>query len=176
MTSDHKEPAAVKNREGDFIMNHRTTLLMALLVLGPLAGCTPGDPLNRGGSLSGKVTIDGEPVTAGNLLLISEDGNWTGTAPLRGDGTYTVKEPPLGNVKVAVQTELYRDRRVPTQYPSAKGKDKLPGSGGMSLPDPSVRGLVYKEIPEKYEKPETSGLTCVVQRGHQQHDFPLTAK
>jgi hypothetical protein len=149
-------------------------LLLALLLLLPLAGCGRGDPLNRGGTLSGKVTINGEPVTAGNILLVSEDGAWTGTAPLRGEGTFTVNEPPLGTVKVAIQTELYRDRTAPeNKYPAGKPGAKLPGSGGMKLPDPSVRGLVYTEIPAKYEKIESSGLTCVVTKGHQQHDFPL---
>ena len=153
----------------------RKTAWLALLLLAPLAGCST-DPLNRNGTLNGKVTIDGEPVTAGNVLFISENGIWTGSAPLRGDGTYTVKEPPLGKVQVAILTELYRDRPVPTEYPMAKSKENLPGSGGMIMPDPAVQGLVYKEIPAKYEKVETSGLTCVVKPGHQQQDFPLTAQ
>jgi hypothetical protein len=46
----------------------------------------------------------------------------------------------------------------------------------MVLPDPKVRGLVYKAIPEKYERIETSGLTVVVTPGHQQHDIVLTSK
>jgi hypothetical protein len=44
------------------------------------------------------------------------------------------------------------------------------------LPDPSERGLVYRAIPEKYEKVETSGLTCVVQKGTQTHDLKLSSK
>jgi hypothetical protein len=148
------------------------TILLALFVV---AGC--GDPLNRGGSVSGMVTIDGEPVTAGNVLFASEDGQWTVFAPLRGDGTYLVKEPPLGNVKIAVQTEMYKGRAVPPNTKNEpRGDPKQVGSGGMVLPDPSVRGLIYKAIPDKYEQFETSGLSCVVKRGDQQHDIPLTAK
>jgi len=150
--------------------------LLALLLLLPLAGCGGSDPLNRGGTLHGKVTIDGAPVTAGDVLVVSEDGAWSVASPLRGDGTFTVKEPPLGPVKVAVQTERYRDRPLPTKYPAAKAGAQSSGSAGMTLPDPSVRGLVYKEIPARYEKIETSGLTCVVQKGDQQQDFALTSK
>lgn len=144
----------------------------ALAVLLLLAGCS--EPLNRGGTINGKVTIDRAPVTAGNVLMVSEDGKWTGYAPLRGDGTYTVKEPPLGNVKIAIQTELYRGRSLPTKGGGMSGSTK-PGSAGMVMPDPSVRGLVYKATPAKYEQVETSGLTGTVVRGDQELDLPLTS-
>ena len=153
-----------------------TTFPFNLLLLLAMTGCGSPDPLNRGGTLAGAVTIDGEPVTAGNILLISADGAWTGTAPLRGDGTYTIQEPPLGTVKVAIQTEMYRGRPLPTKYASPQVEGQAASSRGMVLPDPSVRGLIYKEIPAKYEQVETSGLTCVVTKGHQQQDFPLTSK
>jgi hypothetical protein len=137
-----------------------------------VTGC--GDPLNRGGKVSGKVTIDGEPVTAGNVLFQSEDGKWNASGPLRGDGTYEVDEPPLGRVQIAVQTLMYRG-----QSARAEGGNRAtgnPGSAGMVLPDPSVRGLVYKEIPGKYEELRTSGLTHVITHGDQTFDIPLTWK
>ena len=153
------------------------SILLAIFIILPMTGCGAADPLNRNGTLNGKVTIDGAPVTAGNILFASEDGQWTVGGPLRGDGTYSVKEPPLGTVKVAIQTEMYRHRLAPTKYDGvAPAGGQLPGSGGMVLPDPKVRGLIYKEIPAKYESIETSGLSCVVTKGHQEQDFALTSK
>ena len=58
--------------------------------------------------MSGTVTIDGEPVTAGEVLFISEDGKWSASSPLSAEGTFVVKEPPVGIVKIAVQTEAFR--------------------------------------------------------------------
>jgi hypothetical protein len=46
----------------------------------------------------------------------------------------------------------------------------------MVLPDPKVRGIIYKAIPPKYEKIETSGLNCTVTRGNQTHNLELTWK
>ncbi len=139
-----------------------------------LAGCS--EPITRGETLSGRVTIDGKPVTAGNVLLVSENGQLTASAPLRGDGTYVVKEPPLGQVKIAVETLLYRDRAAPEYGSEKTGKPGLVGSAGMVLPDPMVRGLVYQPIPEKYESVETSGLTLVIERKVQEFDIVLTEK
>jgi hypothetical protein len=132
-----------------------------------LAGC--GDPLNRGGDVHGRVTIDGEPVTAGNVLMVSEDGKWTGIGPINASGDYVVKEPPLGKVKIAVQTEMYRDAPPP---PKPGGKDGSP----MVPPDPSVRGTVYKAIPRKYEQIDSAELSCTVVQGQQPFDLKLTWK
>jgi hypothetical protein len=152
----------------------RTFLLLAAATPFLTTGC--GETVTRGERLSGRVTIDGAPVTAGNVLLISEDGRLTATAPLRGDGAYVVQEPPLGRVKIAVETLLYRDRTPPEngEHPEKSGGPR--GSAGMVLPDPKERGLAYRSIPEKYERVETSGLTVVVERGVQQFDIALTEK
>jgi hypothetical protein len=152
-------------------------LALALAGLVPLltAGCQ--DPLNRGGAVRGQVRIDGEPVTAGNVLFVSEDGKWTGIGPINGKGEYVVKEPPLGKVQIAVQTEMYRNFAPPARgAPAHDGGGGPPGSKGMVLPDPAVRGLVYKPIPAKFESVDTSDLSYVVVRGDQTHDLELSSK
>jgi hypothetical protein len=150
------------------------TVVSACLPLLFVAGC--GDPLNRGGEISGTVTIDDEPVTAGNVLLVSEDGKWSVVGPISATGTYTVKEPPLGTVRIAVQTEMYSQKNNPDPgHKTGKGNEP-PGSRGMVTPNPAERGLIYKAIPAKYEKIETSDLSVTVTRGNQQHDIRLTSK
>lgn len=139
-----------------------------------LAGC--GGRINHG-EVSGLVSIDGQPVTAGNVLIVSEDGQWTATGPLHGDGVYSIREAPLGKVRIAVQTLMYRGTAVPPPRVGRPGGDASQvGSKGMMLPDPSVRGLVYRAIPEKYEQVETSGLSSEVVKGDQRIDLPLTSK
>ena len=115
-------------------------------------------------------------MTAGNVLFVSEDDTLTASAPLHGDGAYVLKEAPLGKVRVAVQTLMYRNMAAPPPATGGAPDAGPPGSKGMMLPDPSVRGLVHKAIPEKYEKVETSGLTEVVSQGDQQIDLPLSWK
>ncbi len=153
----------------------RRFLLPLLATLLLLVGC--GGRINRGGTISGKVTIDGAPVTAGNVLFVSADGQLTAIGPIAGDGSYTVKEPPLGNVSIAVQTEQFRKRAPPAKHSAPGGPpNKDAGSPGMVLPKPSERGLVYKATPKKYEQADTSGLRHVVERGNTTHDIELTEK
>ena len=141
-----------------------------------LACCSSGDGINHGGSVSGKVTIDNEPVTAGNVLFVTEDGRLSAIGRLRGDGTYTAPEPPLGPVRIAVQTETFRNRPAmqPTPGPRSGDGGVQGASRGIEPPDPKEIGIIYKEIPGKYEKPETSGLTYTVKKGNQEHNIPLT--
>ncbi len=145
------------------------TLACIALTLG---GCGPR--INHG-EVRGQVTIDGQPVTAGNVLFVSEDGQLTSTAPLNGDGAYVMKEAPIGKVRIAVQTLIYRGAAAPPTVGRGGGANQV-GSKGMVLPDPSVRGLVYKAIPEKYEKVESSGLSAEVVKGDQKIDISLTWK
>ena len=115
-------------------------------------------------------------MTAGNVLFVSEDGQFTATAPLHGDGAYVMKEAPIGKVRIAVQTRMYRGRAAPPPGSGRGGDANQVGSKGMMLPDPSVRGLVYKSVPEKYEQVDTSGLSNEVVRGNQKINLPLTWK
>ncbi len=151
------------------------SLAAGLLALA-LAGCG-GDGLNHGGKLSGKVTLDGKPLKGGNVIVSSEDGKHSVQGFITGEGTYSVPEPPLGKVKIAVQTAHLRGSFTPKEgVPAgAGGKGEL-GSRGMTLPDPKEIGLGFTAIPSKYEKPETSGLTTEIKGGDQTHNVELTSK
>lgn len=150
-------------------------LLAGLLAFGP-AGCSSGDGLNHGGKLTGKVTIDGQPLKGGNVTVLSENGKHSVQGFINGEGTYSVPEPPLGKVTIVVQTAHLRGSVVPKGDPSAKGAGKGEGSRGMTLPDPKDIGLGYTDIPERYESGATSGLTVEVKPGDQTHNIELTRK
>jgi hypothetical protein len=148
-------------------------LCAALLALA-LAGCGGGTGLNTGGALTGTVSLDGKPIKGGNVLVVSEDGRLSASGFVNGEGTYTVPEPPLGKVKVAIQTSHLRGSFVPKS--GEKGGGKGEGSRGMVMPDPKDIGLEFVAIPDKYEKPETSGLATEVKGGTETYDLALSAK
>ncbi len=157
------------------IIFRRAPLLAGLLALA-LTGCGAEDGLNKGGKLTGKVTIDGKPLKGGNVVVVSENGKYSVQGYVNGEGVYTVLEPPRGKVNIAVQTVHLRGSVIPKGNPSAgkgKGGD---GSRGMTLPDPKEIGLGFTAIPERYEKPDTSGLHAEVKSGDQTHDLELTGK
>ena len=156
-------------------LNYRfAPLLLGLAALGA-AGCGAGDlGLNKGGKLTGKVALDGKPLAGGYVIVASESGRYSVQGYINAEGVYTVPEPPLGKVTVAVQTAHLRGAAVPKGDPG-KGKGGE-GSRGMVLPDPNEIGLGFTEIPERYEKGETSGLTAEVKPGNQTHNLDLTGK
>lgn len=145
----------------------------SLLLLALLLGCGNKGGINKGGAISGSVTIDGKPVTAGTVLLIGPDDVRSVSGFINEYGKYTVKEPPLGLCKVAILTK----DKVGSVRPKT-GKDGKGGSGsaGMVIPSPEEMGMTYVPIPEKYESAATSGLTVEVIPGNQEHDLPLTKK
>ncbi len=157
-------------------INFRRAAILAGLFALVLAGCGAGDNgLNKGGKLTGRATIDGKPLKGGNVIVVSENGKYSVQGYINGEGIYTVLEPPLGKVKIAVQTSHLRDSVVPKNDPG-KGKGKgIDGSRGMTLPDPKELGLGFTAIPARYEKAETAGLTTEVKSGDQAHDIELTS-
>jgi hypothetical protein len=149
-----------------------TARVLALLSLPLFLGCGSSLGINKGGKLTGEVTIDGKPVTAGAVFLMSEDNQHAVSGFINEYGKYTVKDPPLGPCKVAILT---RDKKG-SMRPKATREGKGSGSGGMVLPDPEEIGMTYVAIPEKYEEIATSGLAVVVKAGDQVENFPLTRK
>jgi hypothetical protein len=139
-----------------------------------LVGCS--SRINRGGELTGTVRINGEPVTAGNVLLFSEDGELSVAGPIHSDGTYVVRDPPLGKVSIAVQTRMFRVRGPASPPAGLAAGEPLESSRGIVVPAGSERGLVYKAVPEKYEQAETSALTWTVGWGQNRHDLELSGQ
>jgi hypothetical protein len=138
-------------------------LLAAILLA---SGCGRGDGVNRGGKLTGKVTIDGKPVGGGEVLILSADGKHSMSGRIRNSGAYEILDPPLGPCKLAVVTSSIKDVPPPTTK-----------KGPVNFTDPATgEWPIYVPVPAKYEKPETSGLTVDVKAGDQPHDIELTNK
>lgn len=117
-------------------------------VLLVLAGCA-APPAERN-NLSGKLTLDGRPLTDGIVTLVGANGQ-DATSSILADGTYSVDDPPLGTCEVTV-------RDAPRGGPMAHGESA----------DRPAR------IPSKYQKPG-NGLKVDVRPGRAVYDIHLSS-
>jgi hypothetical protein len=131
------------------------SLALATLTLLPLACAQSGPEM---ASVSGKVTYNGNPVPKGTITFQAVDSKGrNATGAIQPDGSYTLQtEQPadgaqLGEYRVAISA---RDDVV---------LDYLPPK-----PIPPKR-----LAPEKYENPQTSGLTASVKSGRNTFPFDL---
>ncbi len=134
----------------------RPAVVVAVLTL-LAAGCAGR------GDITGRVTYKGKPLVWGTVQVEGSDhivryGN------IGGDGTYTVRDLPTGEARVAVSS---------INPSSSDFQARRAGSGPdvSSQPGNKVKG--WFPIPEKYDTPHKSGLTYTVQRGENKYDIDL---
>ena len=128
-----------------------------LVALGLVAGCGGGEKGPNSGAkneVSGKVTLGVKPV-AGQVVFVFSGGKEV-SAPITGDGTYTLPDAPLGTARV---------------YIRAMGGPVGP-KGGPEMPKEGPGGSGAAP-PPKYQSAATSGLTFEVKAGKQTYDIPL---
>ena len=123
---------------------------LCALAANGLTGCssapTDGDKRPTG-SVRGKVTFKGAPVTAGSVRFVASENEAYG-AELDADGAFAIAaQVPAATYKVAISP--------PTQNPTM-------GPDGM--PKPS-EGKGAENVPPKYSNAATSGLTAEVKPG-----------
>jgi hypothetical protein len=126
-------------------------LILALL---GLAGCG-GE--SRLATVEGKVTIDGQPISSGRVFFRSPDGKSTVIAKIRPDGTYRALDVPYGVMRVTV-TPITKWERMRRMQDPKNGKKSRPSEGESEGIDSSTE-VPRVIIPEKYQDPDTSGLT-----------------
>jgi hypothetical protein len=115
-------------------------LILALLVL---AGCGQGKP----GTVEGKVTVDGTPVTSGIVSFTRADGEARAVFIGR-NGTYRALNILPGPVKVAVMPRAHVDSKKRVGADEPEGPPQRP-----------------VQIPKKYIHADTSGLSTTVHSG-----------
>ncbi len=129
---------------------------LALLALAGVGGCAEKAAEM---DVTGKVTIDGQPIETGTISFIAADG----AAPTGGgvikDGVYTAKVPPgkktvlvLGN-KLVGKEPLYKD-----------------------VPDSPMRDKYQMVTPEAYNAAHLTPLKASITDSQQGLDFELTSK
>jgi len=146
-----------------------------LLVLATLSavGCGGGT-----GTVTGKVTYNGNPLKGGEVWYVSEASKQTLSAQIGEDGTYTVNQVPVGPAKIVVKTKqlLVQAYAGPPAGRGGAGKGKEPkhtNEGGYEKPSNEDAKRKFVAIPTRYEDAETSGLTYTVRRGSQNNDVKL---
>jgi hypothetical protein len=118
------------------------------------------------GDVGGKVTFHGKPLRWGTVKAKWTDGPAPGaaSAKLGEDGSFDIGKVPAGStVQIFIE--------VP----------QLPGTGSAltgKKPPPEVvkeaqEKVGYEEIPDKYKKAETSGLSVSVKPGHNDLNIDL---
>ncbi len=125
-----------------------------LLLLGfCLVGC--GGPKKVLGRVAGKVTFKGQPVTDGLIVFANREKGVFILAEIGPDGSYNVETAdgfglPPGTYRVSI-TPPVSDAPV----------GEMP-----KMPKPGA----YDDIPEKYRRAETSGLTLTVEETKEAED------
>ena len=123
------------------------------------------------GSLSGKVTLDGQPVTTGSVIFTNGNSAQNQLASIQSDGSYKADGVPVGDVKVAVSVPPSGGSMPADAAKSAK----LPP--GIPADHPAAKAYAASSgganVPKEYTDPTTSNLTVKVAGGSQTYDIPL---
>jgi len=122
-------------------------------------GCKPGEPT---GEVNGKVTLNGQAVSSGTVSFIPATGVPV-SASIQPDGTYTVRDVPLGESIITVL-----DTPAPGTEPGKTDKPKAGERAPAKKAEPPGGS-----IPPRYSDMKTSGLRFSVEKGSNSFDIPL---
>jgi hypothetical protein len=131
-------------------MCKHTFVCAGLILLFP-AGCSGPSAVRN--NLSGRVLLDGRPVTDGIVTLHGAAGE-QGTSSILPDGTYSVDDPPIGTCQITVQDP--------------------PGGAGPDAHATNPAAVRTSRIPARYRKPG-NGLEIEVSPGRSAHDICLSS-
>ena len=132
-------------------------------------GCGSGLEL---APVSGRVTMNGQPVTQGEITFVPHDGP-PAMGTISADGTFQLTTLEAGDGAVLGQhqvtimaTKVGSGSLAPTSF-----EQELQGAqaGGKML----IPGTVTWLVPEKYSRLQTSDLTAEVKSGTNAIDFDL---
>lgn len=178
-------------------------LTMALLVLTAGIGCSKGPSLKTV-PVSGKVTLDGQPLAGASVVFHGEmaSGAVAPPPPSTGitgaDGTYKLSTmasgsqvaagAPPGTYKVTITkqsgpvnpgagTENMTPEQMREKMANVSPEDAMNMSSTASSKAGSQSGSPKSEIPARYGRADDSGFTATVgASGAQTFDFPLTSE
>jgi hypothetical protein len=159
----------------------RTFFVKCLLFL-PLFVLAGGCGKGSVGTLSGKVSYKGQPLTGGTVFFFpekSKTGNFA--APIKEDGSYKITNLPLGLAKVSIETggaggpppEVLKSMGPMGSRMAAKAmEEKKKMMKDTGRPDVGASAASVS-LPEKYADPEKSGISVNVTGGKQTFDISL---
>ncbi len=136
---------------------------VAIVLVLATAGCGKSRPAL--GQVTGKVTLQGEPVEGAAVMFVPQAGGRTATGVTNAAGEYrlTTFDPEdgalVGRCNVAISKQVISGATADDQ-----GLSGPPGPGGVVK-----RSL----LPEQLASPKDSGLTAEVKPGPNRCDFEL---
>jgi hypothetical protein len=140
---------------------------LPLFLLLLAVGCSHRLTSTKYVEVTGKVLYKGKPLPGGRITFVAVAGGFAGTGNIGQDGQYKV-EAPIGDVQIGVDNSMLRQGRGAPHGPIAS-PEMMKRSGGEK---DQVTGT-YVPIPEKYQRPESSGLTYTVKSETQTHEVTL---
>lgn len=160
----------------------RLSLLAALLTIA--SGCWSGSARKVViGKVSGKVTLDGEPVKAGSVLTFipKSAGAEIGSALIRDGGIYVATSGefpgiPVGEYRVVVLPPRMDPKE---EEELAKKNFQITMNALVTANKKELAKVEYPQdaiVPKKYWTESTSELTCTVAEGENTADFELSSK
>lgn len=131
----------------------RLILLLALSALALLSGCSTGPPM---GTITGEVTLDGQPLKEGRIAFLPVDGERPTAGTTITDGKFETKAPVT-----KMRVEINANKVI--------GKRKA-----YDTPQSPVADEVVELIPTRYNI--ESELSLDVQKGSQTVKYDLESK
>jgi hypothetical protein len=127
-----------------------------------LAGGCGGDY-----TVTGKVKVAGQPLNSGLVTFVSTQDQSERSASIGSDGSYTMYNPPKGEVIALVKVQM------PGKMPSEDEAPEPPSIQGMKLPGKGQRPPEFIRVDERYAKAETSPLRYNVKHSGQKINIDL---
>lgn len=127
-------------------------IFFAVVLCGAQAGCSAD---TKRGTVSGTVTLDGQPLKSGTIRFVPADGQTATADGAITDGKYSATVPP-------------GEKRVSVSAPKVIGKKRV-----YDTPDSPQVDIVEELLPARYNL--QSKLTFTVTAGQQSHDVELTS-
>jgi hypothetical protein len=148
--------SSIENRGS--ILKPRSALAAMLAAILLAGGCSSGSRKPRtGNTVSGTVFLNDKTINYGTVAFYNANGLQKKTVILI-DGGYKVDNPPMGEVKIVVETG-------PAPVPASAGG----GPGGKPIKFEKI------DIPPHYSDPEKTDLLYTVTPGQHRFDIELKA-
>ena len=146
----------------------RSVVVPVLLLVLATVGCGASGRSFATGTVSGKLTLKGQPVPAGTQIqFMSESGDAQG-GEVNADGTFSVTGVPVGACKVAVSAPAGVDMTPEEAMKASSGE----GAAGAGADENAF--ATQGDFPTKYLTFATSGETVNVQAGDNQYSLDMT--
>jgi hypothetical protein len=150
------------NRENAMRSMLRSIALLLVVGLGCfIFGCSRVSEIKipeSGADLSGTVTYNNDKVMV--ALVIVQGASGSATGPINDDGSFKIKNVPLGEVTIGVNTEAGKGELRGKMMAQAQTKQKV------EMPK-------IVNIPPQYFNPSTSGIKTTINKGPNKYDVVI---